>query len=124
MTVLQRVPAWLTGRSTGVANPARAVDHRSAGLDFLRALAAVLVVVFHLRTMLVVDFGPLNRIIEGGNSGVFIFFALSGYLLYKPFLAGDVDLRSYSLKRAARILPGYFVALGALLILTRSELFF
>jgi peptidoglycan/LPS O-acetylase OafA/YrhL len=102
----------------------RATDHRSAGLDFLRALAAVLVVVFHLRTMLVVDFGPLNPVIEGGNSGVYIFFALSGYLLYRPFLRGEPDLRSYALKRAARILPGYFVALTALVLLTRNQLFF
>ena len=101
---------------------ARAVDSRSAGLDALRSFAALLVVVFHLRTMLVVDFGPLNPIIEGGNSGVFVFFALSGYLLYKPFVRGPVDLRSYSIKRAARILPGYFVALVALAILTGNRL--
>jgi peptidoglycan/LPS O-acetylase OafA/YrhL len=98
------------------------VENRSAGLDALRAFAAVLVVVFHLRTMLVVDFGPLNPVIEGGNSGVFIFFALSGYLLYRPFVRGNVDLRSYAIKRAARILPGYFVALVALTILTGSQL--
>jgi peptidoglycan/LPS O-acetylase OafA/YrhL len=110
--------------ATAGASAARVMDHRSVGLDLLRTLAAVLVVVFHLRTMLVVDFGPLNPVIEGGNSGVFVFFALSGYLLYKPFVKGDVDLRSYSLKRAARILPGYFVALLALVLLTRSQLFF
>jgi peptidoglycan/LPS O-acetylase OafA/YrhL len=113
--------------STAASTPAtivggRAIDHRSVGLDFLRALAAILVVVFHLRTMLVVDFGPLNPIFEGGNSGVFVFFALSGYLLYKPFVKGDPDLRSYSLKRAARILPGYFVALAALALITRNPL--
>jgi peptidoglycan/LPS O-acetylase OafA/YrhL len=102
----------------------RVLDHRSAGLDLLRAAAAVLVVLFHMRTMLVVDFGPLNAVFEGGNSGVYIFFALSGYLLYKPFVRGDVDLRSYSLKRAARILPGYFVALVALVLLTGNHLFF
>jgi peptidoglycan/LPS O-acetylase OafA/YrhL len=115
MTATTAIPAVDSGRL---------VAHRSAGLDLLRLLAAVLVVVFHMRTMLVVDFGPLNGIIEGGNSGVFIFFALSGYLLYRPFLKGDVDLRSYSLKRAARILPGYFVALVALVLLTRREMFF
>jgi peptidoglycan/LPS O-acetylase OafA/YrhL len=72
--------------------------------------------------MLVMDFGVLNPVIEGGNSGVFVFFALSGYLLYRPFVRGDVDLRSYGIKRAARILPGYFVALLALAVLTGSRL--
>ena len=108
--------------TVGALPRARTIDHRSAGLDALRAFAAVLVVVFHMRTMLVVDFGPLNPVIEGGNTGVFVFFALSGYLLYRPFVRGDVDLRSYAIKRAARILPGYFVALAALAILTRSPL--
>ncbi len=101
---------------------ARTVDNRNAGLDALRTVACLLVVVFHLRTLLVVDFGLLNPIIEGGNSGVFVFFALSGYLLYRPFLRGDVDLRSYAIKRAARILPGYFVALFAVAALTGSRL--
>jgi peptidoglycan/LPS O-acetylase OafA/YrhL len=102
--------------------PSRVVTNRSAGLDALRAFACLLVVVFHMRTLLVVDFGPLNPVIEGGNSGVYVFFALSGYLLYKPFLRGDADVRSYAIKRAARILPGYFVALVALVILTQNTL--
>lgn len=101
---------------------ARSVEHRTVGLDALRVLACLLVVVFHVRTLLVVDFGPLNPIIEGGMSGVFIFFALSGYLIYKPFVRGEVDPRTYSIKRTARVLPGYFVALVALAFLTGSRL--
>jgi peptidoglycan/LPS O-acetylase OafA/YrhL len=95
---------------------------RSAGLDLLRVIAALLVAVFHLRLVLGFDFGPLNPVIEGGDAGVYIFFALSGYLLYRPFLRGPVDLRGYAIKRAARILPGYFVALVALTALTGSPL--
>jgi peptidoglycan/LPS O-acetylase OafA/YrhL len=116
------LPDEASSVTAGALPRARAIDHRSAGLDALRAFAALLVVVFHMRTLLVVDFGPLNAAIEGGNSGVYVFFALSGYLLYRPFVRGDVDLRSYAVKRAARILPGYFVALIALTILTRSPL--
>lgn len=97
-------------------------EHRSAGLDALRALASLMVVAFHLRTIVKVDFGPLNPLVEGGGAGVWIFFALSGYLLYRPFVAGAVDLRAYALKRAARILPGYYVALIALTALTGNRL--
>jgi peptidoglycan/LPS O-acetylase OafA/YrhL len=122
MTQLADISAWLAARRLAPAPGARALDNRNSGLDALRAIACLLVVIFHLRTMLVVDFGPLNPVVEGGNSGVFVFFALSGYLLYKPFVRGDVDLRSYSIKRAARILPGYFVALLALALLTGSRL--
>ena len=100
----------------------RSIAHRTVGLDLLRAIACLLVVVFHMRTLLVVDFGPLNPVIEGGMSGVFVFFALSGYLIYKPFVRGDVDLRVYSIKRTARILPGYYLALVALAVLTANPL--
>jgi peptidoglycan/LPS O-acetylase OafA/YrhL len=95
---------------------------RNAGLDLLRSIACLLVVVYHLHTVLRVDFGPANWLIDGGDAGVFIFFGLSGYLLYRPFVRGGVDLGSYGIKRAARILPGYFVALASLVLLTRSAL--
>lgn len=75
--------------------------------------------------MTTVTFGPLERLaIGGGDTGVWMFFALSGYLLYRPFLKGRVDLRSYAVKRAARILPGYYVALAAAVVATMSPLFF
>lgn len=95
---------------------------RSSGLDGLRAFACLLVVAFHLHTVSGVSFGPLDPIIRGGDSGVYLFFALSGYLLYKPFVRGPVDLRDFGLKRAGRIIPGYFVALAGLTILTGSRL--
>ena len=106
----------------GDGRSARGLDGRNAGLDLLRAIAALLVVFYHLRHVLHLEFGPLNPVFEDGDTGVFIFFALSGYLLYRPFLLGTVDLRSYGLKRAARIVPGYFVALACLTVLTGSQL--
>ena len=95
---------------------------RSSGLDGLRAFAAVFVVAFHLNTVSGVSFGPLDAVIRGGDSGVYLFFALSGYLLYKPFVRGAVDLVDFAARRSARILPGYFVALLGLTLLTGSRL--
>jgi peptidoglycan/LPS O-acetylase OafA/YrhL len=95
---------------------------RSSGLDGLRVVACLLVVAFHLRTVNGLSFGPLDPIIRGGDTGIYVFFALSGYLLYKPFVRGPVDLVGYGLKRAGRILPGYFVALVALTVLTGNRL--
>ena len=103
------------GDSTGVAN-------RSAGLDALRAIACALVVAFHLHTVVGIPFGPADAVVAGGDNGVYIFFALSGYLLYRPFIGRAVDLRAYTIKRAARILPGYYIALIGLTLLTRSAL--
>jgi peptidoglycan/LPS O-acetylase OafA/YrhL len=51
---------------------------------------------------------------------VYIFFALSGYLLYRPFLGRAVDLRANAIKPAARILPGYNIALVGLALLSLS----
>lgn len=95
---------------------------RSSGLDGLRAIAALAVVAFHLHTVSGVSFGPLDPVVGGADSGVYLFFALSGYLLYKPFVRGDVDLVGYGLKRFGRLLPGYLVALAGLTILTGSQL--
>jgi peptidoglycan/LPS O-acetylase OafA/YrhL len=95
---------------------------RTSGLDGLRVLAALLVVAFHMRWIDGVQFGPLDPIVRGGDTGIYLFFALSGYLLYRPFVVGSVELRSYGLKRAARILPGYFVALAGLTLITGNPL--
>ena len=95
---------------------------RSSGLDGLRAAASISVVLFHAQLVTGVSFGPLDPLVAGANTGVWVFFALSGYLLYRPFVRGRVDLRSYALKRASRILPGYYVALGVLLLLVGSRL--
>lgn len=97
-------------------------DGRSSGLDALRAVACLMVILFHLKTVAAVGFGPFDPIIEGGGTGVYVFFALSGYLLYRPFVPGNPNLASYAIKRAARIVPGYFVALIALVLLTGSSL--
>jgi hypothetical protein len=95
---------------------------RSSGLDGLRAFAALFVVLYHLKTVSGVSFGPLDAIVRGGDTGVYMFFALSGYLLYKPFVRGRVDLVSFGMKRSGRILPGYFAALLGLTVLTGSRL--
>ncbi len=51
----------------------------------------------------------------GLDAGVLIFFALSGYLLYAPFAAArdageSIDLWVYGIRRAARLLPAFYVA--------------
>ena len=97
-------------------------------LDVLRAIAALMVIGYHTDGLIV---GP-NRadglwLRYNLDTGVELFFVLSGYLIAITFLralvAGDVppDTRSFARRRAARILPGYWLALGvAAFVATRQ----
>ena len=72
---------------------------RSAVLDAVRAIACVMVFLAHAS-----EYDGDGALI-GLKNGVMLFFALSGYLLYRPFLRGPVDLRRYAVHRIARIVP-------------------
>ncbi len=77
------------------------------GLDGLRAIAVLSVIVFHLGF----DWAP------GGLLGVGIFFTLSGYLITDLLLAqlsarGKIKLGAFWLARARRLLPALFVMLA------------
>ena len=78
---------------------------RTPGLDALRAVAAAAVFIHHVGLALIPGYGL------GLGEGVIVFFVLSGYLLYRPFVTGTVDLRAYAVRRIARIVPAYWVAL-------------
>jgi peptidoglycan/LPS O-acetylase OafA/YrhL len=76
------------------------------GLDGLRAIAVLAVIVFHLGF----DWAP------GGLLGVGIFFTLSGYLITDILLSqlasrGRIALGSFWLARARRLLPALFLML-------------
>lgn len=75
------------------------------GLDGLRAIAVLGVILYHL------EFGWA----EGGLLGVGVFFTLSGYLITDILLnqvnSGGIRLKSFWLARARRLLPGLFLML-------------
>lgn len=88
---------------------------RASGPDILRSLAILLVMMVHLP----IEATPaaLMGIRSYGWIGVDIFFVLSGYLIGTQLLGevkrdGRVDLKSFYLRRAFRILPAFFVVLG------------
>lgn len=99
-----------------------------ARVESLRALAALGVAVGHAWGT-AHGYAPsatmntfVRRLIFGGGFGVYLFFALSGYLLFWPFArhywggGATVDLRRYAINRAVRILPLYYVAVVLLLL--------
>jgi peptidoglycan/LPS O-acetylase OafA/YrhL len=93
-------------------------------LDGLRALAALSIVVYHTATFSRASEGQvgLSPYLARLNVGVAIFFVISGFLLYRPFVAMRVGLspqvrvRDYARRRALRIIPAYWVALTLLAI--------
>src|SRR5438067_3573658 len=103
--------------------PSSERGRRAAGLDGLRALAALSVVCFHVWLYRFPDptrvrrAGPLDDVLSDFRLGLILFFVLSGYLLYRGFaraaLLGErpPDLGRYARRRAARILPAYYVAM-------------
>jgi peptidoglycan/LPS O-acetylase OafA/YrhL len=93
---------------------------RLHGLDTLRALAIVQVMLYHLNLqgLLPEALGPVARM---GWVGVDLFFVLSGYLigsqLLRPYVhGGRPSLREFYARRAYRILPAFFVVLALYLV--------
>lgn len=107
---------------------AQRASARSAPLDGLRALAAVSVLVFHV--WLYAPGGPpiprssfWDKLMFELNLGLICFFVLSGFLLYQAFARASlvdgprVDFKRYAVRRAARIVPAYWVCLAGCLLL-------
>jgi peptidoglycan/LPS O-acetylase OafA/YrhL len=94
---------------------------RSRQIDSLRAVAAISVLAYHALYK-----GVLLQIPAGNalspwaahlDVGVPIFFVLSGFLLYRPFVQARLsateapDTEAYGWRRIMRILPAYWIAL-------------
>lgn len=104
-------------------------DTRLGGADFVRAAACLIVVGHHLsqRMDYSVRLGPMEWMrvfVQMGGFGVAMFFVLSGFLLSRPFWQaldrGEAmpSLRTYALRRGARILPGFWLATTVTFIVT------
>jgi peptidoglycan/LPS O-acetylase OafA/YrhL len=91
--------------------------HRLPGLDLLRAIAIIWVMLFH--SFLVGGLGPdFEWLSRYGWMGVDIFFVLSGFLIGSQLLrqlkeGGGLRLGEFYARRAWRILPAYAVVLAA-----------
>jgi peptidoglycan/LPS O-acetylase OafA/YrhL len=105
--------------------------HRNPGLDGLRVIAAFAVLLTHVGGQTGFEFTgtPMSWVVDRGDVGVPIFFALSGLLLYRPWARAALDgeagpgVGPYLLKRALRILPAYWlVVIIALVTLNRPHL--
>src|SRR6184192_4392934 len=92
---------------------------RQPGLDLLRALAIIVVVIYHAALF---GFKLPGRVDRFGWIGVDLFFVLSGYLIGGQLLAPlardqRMNLGRFFARRALRIMPAYFVVLAIYFLL-------
>ncbi len=87
--------------------------------DSLRALAALAVVGYHASFFAgaYISDSPLKEYLARLDVGVSVFFLISGFLLYRPFVKARLEGRplprvgAYAWRRFLRIVPAYWVAL-------------
>lgn len=91
------------------------------GLQYLRGIAALLVVLLHAKVA-VNHFVPSSKLllpdegfIEFGKYGVDIFFVISGMVMYLTMgksMKSDRGIGNFIIKRLIRVVPAFWMALG------------
>ncbi len=104
-------------------------SERSGAIDGARGVAALSVLLFHAWLYTRVDVSAsarettLDYVLHEGRLGLVLFFVLSGFLLWRPFVAAargrrpKPGTREYLIRRGARVLPAYYLALAGSLAL-------
>jgi peptidoglycan/LPS O-acetylase OafA/YrhL len=114
-------------RTVTTAETARAVSEPTgpalvrthfAGFELLRAIAAAMVVVHHADAFAgPARTGRWHELAAVADGGVAVFFVLSGFLIYRPFVAAHLVGRpgprplGFWWRRLVRIVPAYWVVL-------------
>ncbi len=91
------------------------------GADGVRAIACLSVILHHVSQRLAMPaqkhwLQEVQSVVLLGNSGVSLFFVLSGFLLSFPFWSAYLDreaypgIRKYAVRRAARIIPYFSIS--------------
>jgi peptidoglycan/LPS O-acetylase OafA/YrhL len=89
-------------------------------LDGIRGLAMLSVLVGHTLESSLGDYS--RRVVGWGECGVMLFFVLSGYLITNLLIreeerTGRIDVRTFYIRRALRLLPAMFLYVGTIFVL-------
>src|SRR5665213_2363630 len=107
-------------------SPRVAIDdrHRLPGLDGLRALSILLVILLHtIQRRSVTHAVPfVAYVFSNGGMGVLIFFVISGYLITTLLLrerekTGSISLKRFYIRRAFRIFPPLYTYIAFIAVL-------
>jgi len=107
----------------------QAGESRLAGLESLRGMAAIGVIWTHAWVLSrdFVERTYTQRLTDGTIYAIYLFFVMSGYLLFWPFAQAawgnrkPVSVRKYAINRAWRVLPAYYVCLVILMLVQPHE---
>lgn len=102
-------------------------EPRIAALDGLRGFAALLVFLVHYAA-LVLAWLPTESLVAAlargihaaGHLGVYLFFVISGYLIYGSLLKRVVPFPAFAKRRVQRIYPTFFLILVLYLLLSAA----
>ncbi len=105
-----------------------------AALDGVRAIACLMVIGYHISLMArdtrlwsENSDSLITALLLAGNAGVTLFFVLSGFLLFLPYAHALLfdqpwpSMRRFYLRRALRIIPGYYFSLLLIVLLAHPE---
>ena len=99
-------------------------------VDSLRAIAALAILLYHLAPLTGVFDGPaISDLALQLQAGIALFFLISGFLLYRPFVAARLRgeplpyVRAYAWRRVLRLVPAYWAALTVLAVFFKPEVF-
>jgi peptidoglycan/LPS O-acetylase OafA/YrhL len=118
---------FLTGRSTALTEKNNFETGHLNYLNGLRAVAALYVLLHHAILQVNISSSSsgivnwLHAIFEHGRFAVDLFIVISGFCLMLPVIQNDGVLKkgalNFFVRRAKRILPTYYLAMGLSLIL-------
>jgi len=108
-------------------NPAT-IKGRLDGLEVVRGLAAISIVIFHLAAIYVpVPAGPMFAIVHSLSGAVPIFFAVSAFSLlygYSEKLFDNQILARFYIRRIFRIFPLFYLMLALYILLKQAMMEF
>lgn len=131
MAVIQASGIFRQPTAERASTPRANTPHEVRSLDGLRALAALSVLFYHTYGMYHRQKTFLGWDIQTGwyymQTGVHLFFVLSGFLLFLPFARAILhgtslpSTRAFYRRRAFRILPAYWACLAILALVQWSQ---
>jgi peptidoglycan/LPS O-acetylase OafA/YrhL len=125
---------WITSWISLQLDDKKAQGTTIGALDGVRAIACLTIVSYHITLMTHNNHVwstsgiPLtSAVLLAGAAGVTLFFVLSGFLLFLPYVRAILfekrwpDAGLFYLRRALRIMPAYYFALFILVMFTHPE---